>query len=204
MSSTPASRWESPGGALEGECCGAPPHSHQVESPVWAPGGIFLQAPCVRLTCHRDGDLAPQRYRPEVCWLPQQKRRRVLAVLSWTWRDGVVFGDRLRVLARMPPRETCQPVYFVSRAQTVIRSQFDIINTRKGQHWAGCGTEHTHTAELDLARGQPQTSSGYPVQGGGTWQGPGRRRPSHRTEVRVSLLLLPKEEKCHFLSGSSS
>jgi hypothetical protein len=35
------------------------------------------------------------------------------------------------------PREKCQPVYFVSRAQTVIKIQSDIINTRKGQGWAG-------------------------------------------------------------------
>lgn len=39
---------------------------------------------------------------------------------------------------------------------------------------------------------------------GGTWQGPGIRRPSHRMEVHVALLLLPKEEKCYFLSGCSS
>lgn len=37
----------------------------------------------------------------------------------------------------------CQPVYFVSRAQTVIKIQSDIINTRKGQDCAGCGIKHT-------------------------------------------------------------
>lgn len=54
-----------------------------------------------------------------------------------------MFGDRIRILAVMHPREECQPVYFVSRAQTVIKIQSDIINTRKGQAWAACGIERT-------------------------------------------------------------
>lgn len=56
---------------------------------------------------------------------------------------GGVFGDRIKILALVPPREKGQPVYFVSRTQTVIKIQSDIINTRKGQGWAGHRIEHT-------------------------------------------------------------
>lgn len=80
----------------------------------------------------------------------QQKRHCVLAVLlgwgggGWTGQYlGKAFGDRIKILALVPPREKCQPVYFVSRAQTVIKIQSDIINTRKGQDGAGDGIAHT-------------------------------------------------------------
>lgn len=49
---------------------------------------------------------------------------------------GEVVGDRIKILALVPPGEKCQPVYSVSRAQTMIRIQSDIINARKGQDGA--------------------------------------------------------------------
>lgn len=52
-------------------------------------------------------------------------------------------GDRIKILALVPPGETCQPVYFVSRAQTMIKIQSDIVNTRKGQDGDGRGIRRT-------------------------------------------------------------
>ena len=103
---------------------------------------MFLQALYVRLTCHQGCDLCLKvsDLRFHGCC---NKRDVVLAILSWGWWGRAVFGDRIRILALRPPREKCQPVYFVSRAQTVIKIQSNIINTRKGQDWAGCGIEHT-------------------------------------------------------------
>lgn len=82
-----------------------------------------------------------------VCWLTHLKGHCAPVVWPWGgragWYLGEVFGDRIKILALVPSREKCQPVYFVSRAQTAIRIQSDIINTRKGQGWAGHGIEHT-------------------------------------------------------------
>ena len=60
-----------------------------------------------------------------------------------------MLGDRIKILTLVPPREVCQPVYFVSRAQTVIEIQSDIINTRKGQGQAGGGIKHTQPCWAD-------------------------------------------------------
>lgn len=155
------------------------------------------------LTCSRGWDSLPQSDCPGICWRLQQNDD-----VSWLFchgNDGAakylgeVFGDRMKILALVPPREKCQPVYFVSRAQTVIKIQSDIINARKGQDWAARGIQHTqpswgwHLGSCELLAG---------TQHGGTWQqGPGTWRPSHRMEIYVALLLLPKEERCRFLSG---
>lgn len=121
-------------------------------------------------------------YWPRICCRMQQKRHCVLAVLSLgqgsIWEK--CLETRIKILALVPPREVCQPVYFVSRAQTVIKIRSDIINTRKGQGWAG------------------------KLGAGGLSQTQAHSTPSQRTEIHIALLLLLKEEKCHFLSSGSS
>ena len=52
-----------------------------------------------------------------------------------------MFGDGIKILALVPLRERYHPLYFVSRAQTMIKIQADIINTSKGQVRTGLAVE---------------------------------------------------------------
>lgn len=56
---------------------------------------------------------------------------------------------------------------------------------RSGLGWFG---DRAHTAELDLARGQPQTSSGYPVQAAGGGLGKARADGAPASERRFASL----------------
>ena len=145
--------------------------------------------------------LTAQSYWPRICCRLQQKRLCVLAVLSLgqgsIWEK--YLETRIKILALVPPREVCQPLYFMSRAQTVIKIRSDIINTRKGQGWAGYGIRRTQPHW-----GWPWVSSDFQWGAGGLSQTQAHSTPSQRMKVHLALLLLLKEEKCHFLSSGSS
>lgn len=82
---------------------------------------------------------------------------------------------------------------------SVIKIRSDIINTRKGQGWAGYGIRRTQPHW-----GWPWVSSDFQWGGRGTQQTQAHSTPSQRMKVHLALLLLLKEEKCHFLSSGSS
>lgn len=103
------------------------------------------------------------------------------------WED--VFADRIKILALVPPKEKYQPLYFVSRAQTMIKIQPDITNTRKGQDWAGRRAEHRLPSW-----GWYLVNSNFELAEGDL------ARPWHTVPTTEQWLMWPC---CHFLSGSS-
>ena len=113
-------------------------------------------------------------YWPRICCRLQQKRHCVLAVLSLgqgsIWEK--CLETRIKILALVPLREVCQPVYFVSRAQTVIKIRSDIINTINGQGWAGYGIRRTQPHW-----GWHWVSSRLSAGGKGTQPDPGTQHP---------------------------
>lgn len=87
----------------------------------------------------------------------------------------------------------------------MIKIQADIINTRKGQDWAGRRTEHTQPSrDWVLGKLQLLFGTGTGGSGEGTWWGAALgKAPSHTLVAHVALLLLLKEE-WHFLSSPSA